>query len=190
MQRLTTLHGVGGWLPFGLPPRLTALKYTAGPVAGGDDAFDYRSATAAADVLQSLTQLPTLNVRRCFHFPPTLRPRLLVTVLVWDHKQHLAVCVTCALGFVVNQTDRRSVAPSIQFADAHFALLTTHLIICRVCQLQSPKCPMQWQAPALHGPIASVPSPACACIPMTPLCLHLCRWSPSHAAAGRTYFGG
>jgi hypothetical protein len=65
LQRLKRLCGVGGQLPFGLPPELETLEYTAGPVVADDKSFGRGHLDAAADAISRLKSLKRLTVGHC-----------------------------------------------------------------------------------------------------------------------------
>jgi hypothetical protein len=64
LQRLRTLRGVGGRLPFGLPPQLETLEYIA-QGAAAQDCYGQTEEAAAAEVIARLGNLVRLTVRRC-----------------------------------------------------------------------------------------------------------------------------
>jgi hypothetical protein len=65
VQRLKTLRGVGGHLPFGLPPQLETLEYTAEPAAGSNTPFSSERLAAAAETVARLPKLKQLTVQHC-----------------------------------------------------------------------------------------------------------------------------
>ena len=64
LQRLRTLRGVGGRLPFGLPPQLETLEYIA-QGAAAQDCYGQTEEAAAAEVIARLGNLVRLTVWRC-----------------------------------------------------------------------------------------------------------------------------
>jgi hypothetical protein len=94
LQRLRTLCGVGGRLPFGLPLQLKTLEYAARG-ASPDEMYGTPEMDAAAEVIARLGNLTRLTVRRCvwMDLPLSFVSALPSTLQVALLSVHMWVCM-------------------------------------------------------------------------------------------------
>ena len=67
LQRLKVLRGVGGQLPFGLPPLLEVLEYSAGSATSTLPCSAEFSSTHLDAVAEAICRLPKLSFLRVQH---------------------------------------------------------------------------------------------------------------------------
>jgi hypothetical protein len=91
LQRLRTLRGVGGRLPFGLPHQLETLEYIA-RAAAPREFYGSREEAAAAGVIAQLGNLVQLTVRLWTAMPLSFISTLPSTLQVaWGFVRHVHI---------------------------------------------------------------------------------------------------